>query len=160
MLVDSFTAARFLVSYKTLLAEVNGGKKPEGVKEFVRCRGLLFANPAKIGEYRGAGEDIKDAVRKAVYGRFIFLKKYKGWYAFQYMTTGRYYAALALTSPIESMLEDFSVIWTALVPWRGGIVCDGLIAGESILLGKNMMRECRQGYMEAKRCGELIKELK
>jgi len=41
------------------------------------------------------------------------------------------------------MVEDFSLIETALVPFRGFIVCDGLIVNKNILLGKNMIKKCR-----------------
>ena len=56
-------------------------------------------------------------------------------------------------------MEDFSIIETALVPYKGLIVCDGLIVNKNILLGKNMTKNCRDGYFQAKRSGDLIREL-
>ncbi|MHC4525590.1 MAG: hypothetical protein ACYSU8_08670, partial [Planctomycetota bacterium] len=86
-------------------------------------------------------------------------RKYKNWYAFQNLDTNQYFTALGLTSPIEEMVEDFSIVKTALVPYQGPIVCDGLIVNENVLLGKNMMKDCRDGYNQAKKSGELIREI-
>jgi len=159
MLVNSTIANEFLASYKAVLAEVNGSKIPQDIDEFAECRKLLYSNSVPLAEYKSVAEDFKNALSKSIYGRFIFLKKYKSWYAFQYIKTGQYFAALGLTSPIETMVEDFSIVETALVPYRGLIVCDGLIVNENILLGKNMMKNCRDGYFQAKRSGDLIREL-
>ncbi|MDO8302519.1 MAG: hypothetical protein Q7T18_04680 [Sedimentisphaerales bacterium] len=159
MLIDSAMANEFLASYKSVLAEVNGGKKPKNVNEFGKCQKRLYSNSAQIAEYKSVDEDFRIALSKAIYGQFIFLKKYKSWYAFQHVKTGRYFAALGLTSPIEEMVEDFSIIETALVPFKGRIVCDGLIVNNNVLLGKNMMTNCRNGYLQAKQSGDLIQTL-
>jgi len=159
MLVNSIIANEFLASYKAVLAEVNGGKSPQNINEFVECRKSLYSNSMSIAEYTSIAEDFKNALSKSIYGQFIFLKKYKSWYAFQHMATNQYFAALGLTSPIETMVEDFSIIETALMPFRGLIVCDGLIVNTNILLGKNMIKNCRDGYFQAKRSGDLIREL-
>ncbi|MGB2807914.1 MAG: hypothetical protein WBC22_09245 [Sedimentisphaerales bacterium] len=159
MLVNSTIANEFLASYKAVLAEVNGGKSPQDIDEFAECRKTLYSNSVSIAEYTSIAEDFKNALSKSIYGQFIFLKKYKSWYAFQYIETGQYFAALGLTSPIETMVEDCSIIETALVPYRGLIVCDGLIVNNNMLLGKNMMKNCRDGYFQAKRSGDLIRVL-
>jgi len=159
MLVNSTIANEFLASYKSALAEVNGGKMPQNIDEFAECRKLLYSNSAPIADYKSVAEDFKNALSKSIYGQFIFLKKYKSWYAFQYIETAQYFAALGLTSPIETMVEDFSIIETALVPFRGLIVCDGLIINKNILLGKNMIKNCRDGYFQAKQSGELVQKL-
>jgi len=159
MLVNSTIANEFLASYKAVLAEVNGGKSPQDINEFAECRKSLYSNSVSIAEYTSIAEDFKNALSKSIYGQFIFLKKYKSWYAFQHMATNQYFAALGLTSPIETMVEDFSIIETALVPYRGLIVCDGLIVNKNILLGKNMIKNCRDGYFQAKRLGDLVQKL-
>jgi hypothetical protein len=159
MLVDGTIANEFLASYKSVLAEVNGGKMPQDINEFAECRKLLYSNSVSIAEYKNVAEDFKNALSKSIYGQFIFLKKYKSWYAFQYMETAQYFAALGLTTPIETMVEDFSIIETALVPFRGLIVCDGLIVNNNILLGKNMMKNCLDGYLQAKQSGDLVQKL-
>ena len=159
MLVNSTIANEFLASYKAVLAEVNGGKSPQDINEFAECRKSLYSNSVSIAEYTSIAEDFKNALSKSIYGQFIFLKKYKSWYAFQYIETGQYFAALGLTSPIETMVEDFSIIEMALVPFRGLIVCDGLIVNKNMLLGKKIIKNCRDGYFQAKRSGNLIREL-
>jgi hypothetical protein len=159
MLINSTMADEFLASYKAVLAEVNGGKMPKNVNEFGKCQKRLYSNPSAIEKYKIDDEDFRIALSRAIYGQFIFLKKYKNWYAFQHVKTGRYFAALGLTSPIEEMIEDFSIIETALVPFKGRIVCDGLIVNKNILLGKNMMADCRDGYLQAKKSGDLVQTL-
>ncbi len=159
MLINSTIANEFLASYKAVLAEVNGGKSPQDANVFAECRKSLYSNSVSIMEYTSIAEDFKNALSKSIYGRFIFLKKYKNWYAFQHTATNRYYAALGLTSPIEDMVEDFSIIETALVPYRGLIVCDGLIVKENMLLGRNMTKNCRDGYFQAKKSGDLLQKL-
>lgn len=159
MLVNTTIANKFLASYKTLLTEVNSGKTPQDTNEFAECRKTLYSDSISIAEYKSIDEDFKNAVSKSIFGKFIFLKKYKNWYAFQHIETGQYFAALGLTSPIETMIKDFSVIETALVPYKGLIVCDGLIVKNNILLGKNMTKNCRDNYFQAKRSGDLIQKL-
>ena len=158
MLVNSTIANELLASYKAVLAEVNGGKTPRGIDEFAKCRKKLYSDSISIAEFTSIAEDFKNALSKSIYGQFIFLKKYKSWYAFQHMDTIQYFAALGLTSPIETMVEDFSIIETALVPYKGLIVCDGLIVNNNMFLGKNMIKNCRDGYFQAKRSGDLIRE--
>ncbi len=159
MLVDSTIANEFLAPYKAVLTEANGNEIPRDRNHYVECRELLFANLAAIAEFTSISEDFKNALSRSVHGKFIFLKKYKSWYAFQHMETDQYFAALGLTSPIEEMVTNFSVIETALIPFRGQIVCDGLIINKKILLGKNMTNNCRDGYNQAKISGDLIQEL-
>ena len=159
MLVNRTLANEFLASYKAVLTEVNGGKTPRDIDEFGKCRKKLYSDSVSMIDFTSIAEDFKDALRRSIYGRFIFLKKYKSWYAFQYVDTGQYLAALGLTSPIETMVEDFSIIETALVPYKDLIVCDGLIVNNNILIGNNMMKDCRDGYFQAKRSGNLIHKL-
>ncbi len=159
MLVDSTMASEFLASYKAVLAEVNGGKIPENTAEFVECRKRLYSESVSTEDFISIAKEFKDTLRRAIFGQFIFLKKYKNWYAFQHTATNQYFAAWGLTSPIEAMVEDFSIIETALVPYRGLIVCDGLIVNKNMLLGKNMTKDCHVGYIEAKKAGGLIRNL-
>lgn len=159
MLVDSAVANEFLAIYKGVLALVNDGVLPKDTKEFVECRELLYSDLESFVEYTNIPEDFKDSLRRAIYGKFIFLKKYKNWYAMKHIETSKYYAVLALTSPIEEMVEDFSVIETALVPYEGHIVCDGLIVNNNMLLGKNISKTCRDGYHQARKSEDLVRKL-
>lgn len=153
MLVDSAVANEFLAIYKGVLALVNDGVVPKDTKEFVECRELLYSDLESTVEYTNIPEDFKNALSRAIYGKFIFLKKYKNWYALQHVESSKYYAVLALTSPIETMVADFCIIKTALVPYNG------LIVNNNMLLGKNMTKNCRDGYHQAKKTGELVRKL-
>jgi len=159
MLVNNFVANEFLASYKAVLTEINEGILPQDIDEYVECRDLLYSDSVSIADCKNVSDDFKDALAKAICGQFIYLKKYKNRYVFQHLDTNRYFAGLALTSPIEEMVEEFSIIETALVPFRGIIVCDGLIVNKNVLLGPNMMKECRDGYHQAKKTGDLIREI-
>lgn len=159
MLVSDTIANDFLTSYKAVLTEINGGKLPRNIDEYTRCRDLLYSNSVTIAKCASVTEDFKESLGKSVCGQFIYLKKYKKWYAFQHIETSRYFAVLGLTSPIEEMVEEFSIIETALVPYRGLIVCDGLIVNRNTLLGKNMIKNCRDGYFQTKKSGDLIREM-
>lgn len=63
---------------------------------------------------------------------------------------------LCLTTPLDDLVEEYSIIETALIPYANKIVCDGLILGSGILIGKNMAKELREGYWAAKRSGESV----
>ena len=159
MLVNSSIANDFLSSYIAVLTEINDGIQPQNTEEYIECRDFLYSDLASLSTYKNISRDLKNAVKKVVYGQFIYLKKYKDWYAFQHLDTNQYFAALGLTSPIEEIVEEFSIIETALVPYQGSIVCDGLVVKKNVLLGSNMMKECRDGYHQAKKSGYLIREI-
>jgi len=159
MLVDTSIAHDFLSFYIAVLTEINDGVQPQGTQEYVQCRDFLYPDSVSIANCKSISNDFKDALDKAVFGRFIYLKKYKNCYAFKHFDTNQYFDALGLTSPTEEMVEEFSVIETALVPYHEIIICDGLIVKKNVLLGPNMMKDCRDGYHQARKSGNLIREM-
>ena len=71
--------------------------------------------------------------------------------------SGVYYRVVALTTPLEELLPEFCYIETAIVPFENYLICDGLVFSKNISIGKNMAKEVRNGYWEAKRTGKLVK---
>lgn len=63
-----------------------------------------------------------------------------------------------LSTPLNEMLPEYSIVETCLLSFNGMIVCDGLLRGSGIILGNKMAKSMRLAYWEAKRSGELIEQ--
>jgi hypothetical protein len=74
-----------------------------------------------------------------------------------HIETGAFYMAFALTTRIEELSKEFAVVNTALIPFNGILVCDGLLTTYNVTLGKNYIKEIRDAYWKAKRSGSLIR---
>jgi hypothetical protein len=72
------------------------------------------------------------------------------------LDTGIFYQATALTSPLENLVHEYSIIKTTLLPFPNQLVCDGLISGANTLLGRNLVKEIREEYWEAKKSGNVV----
>lgn len=157
MLVASNVSDDFLHVYKFLLWLMNDGKEPETLNRYVALRNAFYENREKWIEK--LSENIKPEfqinLNEAFYGDFVYLKKYKLGYAFQHVASGKYFLARALTSPIEEFTDEFAVIKTAILRFKGNLVCDGLIQHKNVYLGTNLIKEVRDGYWAVKREGVL-----
>ena len=156
MLVDKDLADEFLGSYKKLFWFLNGGQEPENLECYVDLRLQIYDEKDKQKFEEVVGKEFSDSLENAVFGKFVFLKKYHNGYVFQNLENELYYQARGLNSPIEKIVEEYSIIETAIVPFKNFILCDGLIANQGITLGKNMAREIREGYWTAKKSGSLV----
>ena len=74
----------------------------------------------------------------------------------QNMDSSLYYAVRSLTTPLEEMIAEFSIVKTCLIPYKGMFVCDGLVVANNIHLGKNLVKDVRDGFWEARRSSALI----
>ena len=54
-------------------------------------------------------------LEKAWYGDSIFLKKYKPGYALKHIESDHYVLVMALRTPLEQIIADFSIIKTAIL---------------------------------------------
>ena len=70
-------------------------------------------------------------------------KKYRQGYALKHEGDVWYFAQ-ALTTGLEEMLPDWTVIATAVLPYCDQYVCDGLILDQHVLIGKNMIHDMIQ----------------
>ena len=140
------------------MAFLNGGAEPDGIESYASLRPLIFENIDDIEEgITGiVGVDFVNSMKSGVFGKFVYLKKYQKGYILQNIDTGKYYQVSALTTPLEELAGEYSVIDTAIIPYAKKLVCDGLVLSHGVSIGKNMAKEIRDGYWEAKRSGELI----
>lgn len=158
MLLKSELASVFLSKYKAILMHINSGQPPGDIKEYVIVRSKLYDDSASFRSALKKAEEIDfvEPLKFAVHGEFVYLKKYKNGYVFKKLDTGLFYQATALTSPLENMVHEYSVIKTALLPFPSQLVCDGLISGANTLLGRNLAKEIREEYWEAKKSGSVV----
>jgi hypothetical protein len=101
MLLDKIMADDFLTYYKSIMKLLNGGREPDGFKEYAALRPLIYENIDEIAEVVSelVGLDFVSAVKSDIFGKFIYLKKYKKGYILQNIETGKYYQVVALTTP-------------------------------------------------------------
>lgn len=161
MLLNPELAVDFLNKYKAVLSWINAGKSPETIEEFADLRSQLYLDPDHISQIshsipKVVDDDFIRAVKQAVYGEFIYLKKEKCGYIFQKADTAVFYQTAAITSPLEDMIDDYSMVETALLPFANQLVCDGLIASKRIVLGRNMIKAIREAYKDAKKKGTVV----
>ena len=149
----------FLLHYKTVIS-ITTGQVPDGFQEWVESRDAMFSRWQDIETDERLKENpIYDVLPDAVHGRFVFLKKYKSHYAMQHMESEKFYAVQALQTPLDEMLPEYSVVEACLLPFKGVIVCDGLLRGGDVILGNNMMKAIRESYWKAKRSNALIEQI-
>jgi len=91
-----------------------------------------------------------------VRGRFIVerdLKKHTVFLDASDLTKA--YAVLGLTDEIVDMLPYGlpAYIEAVLLPWKGEIVCDGLLRYDNLIIGHGMARDFKEAYREAKSRG-------
>ena len=158
MLIDNKLANVFLSKYKTVLSSINSGIQPDTNNEYVYLRSQAFDNINKIEKnaINAVGHEFIESIKSGIYGKFVYLKKYQNGYILQNIETGKYYQVAALTTPLEELTSEYSIIETAIIPFANQLICDGLIIHQGIHIGKNMQKEIRNGYWQAKRSGELI----
>ena len=158
MLLKPELASEFLSKYKSILTHINSGQPPSDIKEYVAARSKLYDDSASFNSALKKAEEIDfvEPLKSAVHGEFVYLKKYKNGYVFKKLDTGIFYQVTALTSPLENLVHEYSIIKTALLPFPNQLVCDGLISGGNTLLGKNLAKEIREAYWEAKKAGNVV----
>ncbi|NWK57752.1 hypothetical protein HW115_19190 [Verrucomicrobiaceae bacterium N1E253] len=157
MLLPDNIAQRFLEQYQTLLRSILG-HEPSSLNDWVDARNKLAEvhKNCELNDGYDFDDDFRDGLRNAIYGDFCFLKRYKNYCALQHIDSSVFYGARSLTSPLEEMISEYSIIQTGLIPYQGTIVCDGLVQPSNMLLGKNYAKSMRDAYWSAKRGGELI----
>lgn len=158
MYVPENISSEFLAQYKTVMRLLNGNVEPQGVKEFASLRPLIYERLSEIESnfFDSITEIFIAALRRAEYGRYVYMKKYKNGYAIYSLSSKKFFLCKALTSPLEELIEPYSLIETVILPFKGYLLCDGLVVRHGVRIGKNMSKELHQGYMEAKKNGGLI----
>lgn len=151
MLIPSEIAQEFLDKYKLLMRLINKGEEPNDKEEYATLRALLYE---KIDEMESlfsdaVGLDFVQSLRQVVFGRFVYLKKYKNGYALYSSKPAKYYLCKALTSPLDELLNPYTMIKTAIIPFQGYLLCDGLILTYNVYFSKRIEKDFRDGYWAA-----------
>jgi hypothetical protein len=138
-LLEPVHANAFLDQYKRLLCTF-AAKPLKSINDYNEARNAFY----KEGFYKSYVFDSSyeeifiNAVKSATYGMFIFAKKYRIGYALK-GRDNKWCCVHALTTPLEELIPEWCVIDTAVMPYCGLIVCDGLIVDRRISIGRNMI---------------------
>ena len=157
MLVAPDLAARFLAAYKELMQALNQGVEPESMEQYAKLReAIYFYRNHHPQVYENAlVPEWLNTINNAVFGDFIYLKKYQKGYVFQEMQTGIFYQIKGLTTNLEDSLPDFMIVKTALLPFENEWLCDGLLIHKTEL-NKEDARTARDAYAQAKKQKQVI----
>ena len=97
--------------------------------------------------------EIMRAWHRAVHGTFLALRDLKKFTIFlDTREPPRAYGVLGLTTELADMLPlPMPVVLQAiLLPWKGQIICDGLIVPYNVMLGGGIRRDAEESYRRAK----------
>ena len=145
MLIESNNAQYFLKFYKLILMNF-AGKALNNASEFVHVRNKFYEKKNEINNFfpKDADDDFRNGIKKAFYDNFIYLEKVRNGYLLRNVKQNKIYLVKAITTPLEEIIEEFSLIKTAILPFRGQIIFDGLFEKNNILIGPNMMKEIKR----------------
>ena len=158
MLIQKSYSDSFLENYKLAMALINNGQYPEDMNEYGELREELFDRIHEIeSELSNALEmEFVKTIKQGLFGKYIYLKKYQKGYVLKNLGNGNFYQVLALTTPLEALVPEYSIIDTAILNYKGHLICDGLVIHQGVVLGKNMSKEVRDEFWKEKRSGNLI----
>ncbi|HQV21708.1 MAG TPA: hypothetical protein PLJ88_01285 [Agitococcus sp.] len=157
MLVEKNIADHFLAAYKELMQALNQGVEPENMEQYAKLREAIYFyrnNHPEVYENALVPHWL-ETIKKAVFGDFIYLKKYQKGYVLQEMTTGVFYQVKGLTTPLEESLPEFTIVRTAVIPFEGEWLCDGLLIHKTAL-SKEDARAARDAYAHAKKVKQVV----
>jgi hypothetical protein len=150
-LLEPVRANAFLDQYKHLLCII-AEKSLKSINEYSEARNALY----KEGFYKSYvfdtlfEESFINSVKNATYGMFIFAKKYRNGYALK-GRDNKWCCVYALTTPLEELIPEWCVIDTAVLPYCGFFICDGLISNRRISIGRNMIASMTQELKEERK---------
>ena len=173
MLVPPNEAAQFLRLYQSLLGFAAGrlggvggvsdliSFKAASLKAKASVRDALYDRPELIDQYVDENTEGRPPEELAlihtwhlfVRGKFFVVADLKRHTVFlSEREPPRAYGVLGLTTEIADMLPGpLPVMLEAvLLPWKGHVVCDGLVSAYSVGFGSNIRRSIMESYREAK----------
>ena len=158
MLIQKSHSDSFLQNYKLAMALINNGQYPEDINEYGELREELFDRIDEIEtELSNAlGVEFVESIKQGSFGKYVYLKKYQKGYVLKNLGNGKFYQVLALTTPLEALVPEYRIIDTAILSYKGYLICDGLVNHQGVVLGKNMSKEVRDEYWQEKRSGYSI----
>lgn len=173
MLLPPEDAALFLRLYPALLGFVAGrlggiegvhdlaGFRTCSLEAKAKVRDQLYENLHLLDAYVSENPDgwseaeleLIAAWRRALRGTFIALRDLKRFtLLLDEHEPSRVYGVLGLTTELADMLPFPlpMMLQVALLPWKGQIVCDGLIVPYNVILGGGIRRDAEESYRQAK----------
>ena len=144
---------------------VQAGKTPEDTRELpfdqkVQLRNSLWENPDLIEFFVGENpfdlpDDELEIVKSwnhFVQGRFILVSYQKKYAVFLNDEEQLAYGVLAISDPFETILGSHLpiVLETVLLPFKGNIITDGMMAPYSVSFGRGMRDGFKASFQEAK----------
>jgi hypothetical protein len=131
-LLETTSANAFLAQYKRLLCAI--AAKPLKIRnDYSEARKTLYKDGLnKCFAFDSSYEE-----------SFVYAKKYRSGYALK-ASDDTWFCVKALTTPLEEMIPEWCVIDTAVLPYCGLIVCDGLIVDRHVSIGPNMIASMTQ----------------
>lgn len=156
-LLDSALSSAFLAQYKRLLGAVAGQLLMTAI-DYNKARDVLYDkgfNKTYVFD-SSYEESFVHAVKGAIVGMFIYAKKYAHGYAFK-DSTDRWLCVKALTTPLEEMIPAWSVVNTAVLPYHGFLVCDGLVVDRHVAIGPNMVASMTQELKAARKKWSILR---
>ncbi len=120
------------------------------LQDFIKEKGNALSAQAQ--------RDIREWERYRA-GQFIALKHLKKHTILLSMEKSlRVFGVLGITTDLSEILPAPSIVETVLLPFRGVIICDGIVKG-GIWVGRNMEHNFNRQYMQAKRADKIITTL-
>lgn len=144
-------AQAFISTYQVVLATISGkaGKDETVQAQLVRGRMALLKNPAlledSIAALKNSGrvldEDVLSAMRQMRVEQWVYLRDTRSHSIFMSMEGDEAYGVLGLTQRLRDITgESGAVIDTALLPFKGRLICDALMAN-LVWIGSNYRRD-------------------
>ena len=128
-------------------------------EKVVKLRQMIVKDPAcidtflKENPFNFSHEELQtiESWKKGILDTFLVVKYEKETTIFYHPKTQKCYGVLSLYDPLPQMLGPYLPIYaeTWLIPFKGRIIYDGLIAPYNIMFGRGMEKSIQAEYQEA-----------
>ena len=102
--------------------------------------------------------EIVNSWKKAIHGKFIVDRHLRKGSVLVSVDNNEVYIVKGIYSSWREMLEGYpmpQIVEATLMPFRGAIIHDGIVALSGVCLGRNMSEQSKQTYLTAKSNGNL-----
>ncbi len=151
-----------------LVKELYGMTSPKGLplKSVALISSKLWGDKDIIDEFVVSGfkkmdeEEIAivSSWKRAIQGKFIVDRHLAKGSVLISVDTNEVYVVKGIYSSWREMLKNYPVpqiVEATLIPFRGSIIHDGIVAPYGVCLGRNMSEQSKQIYLTAKATGNL-----
>lgn len=155
MVLDPVTATHFIQAYKKLLLEIDGGIDPDRhlYEQLISARQKLSDAPDLLQPALARLHEHGESIAGLQAGQWLYLRDTRAHSIFVEPHAELAYGVLGLTQRLKEVTGDSGVsIKTALLPFRGKVICDGLIANP-VWLGANYRRSFNELLVQIRAAG-------